>query len=220
MGSAFSSTAKVGSSSLLMIGRAAKVVGIVLLFVAGGVSTLHRADSSPPWIPPRKILRAEAGATAGWTRRNRCANQSRRPESSYEPLPRGLTHKKTNLEMEPLIGDPEWRMKEAAAAPAAALKPKSLLAVPVGINNKEIVDKLVSKFAAADFAIMLFHYDGAVEQWADMEWSKHVVHVAAMGQTKWWFAKRFLLPEVVAEYEYVFLWDEDIEVDAFDPARL
>lgn len=45
------------------------------------------------------------------------------------------------------------------------------------------------------------------------------MHVAAAGQTKWWFAKRFLHPDVVAEYDYVFLWDEDVEVDAFDPAR-
>ena len=36
---------------------------------------------------------------------------------------------------------------------------------------------------------------------------------------KWWFAKRFLHPDVVAGYEYVFLWDEDVEADAFDPVR-
>ena len=120
----------------------------------------------------------------------------------------------TNLKMEPsLAGDPE-RMH--AAAPT---KPKSLLAVPVGIKNKAVVDKLVSKFLAADFTVMLFHYDGAVEQWGDLEWSDRAVHVAARGQTKWWFAKRFLHPDVVAEYDYVFVWDEDIEVDAFDPVR-
>ncbi|CAN6223152.1 unnamed protein product [Urochloa humidicola] len=223
MGSAFSSTAKVSSSStLLKIGRAARAVGIVLLlFVAGGIATLHRTESSTLWIPPRKILRAEAATAAGRTRSNRCANRRRRP------LPRGLAHEKANLEMEPsLAGDPEWRMKQQqqheAAAPAAAvaLKPKSLLAVPVGIKNKAVVNKLVSKFlAAGDFTVMLFHYDGAVEQWGDMEWSERAVHVAAKKQTKWWFAKRFLHPKVVAEYEYVFLWDEDIEVDAFDPAR-
>ena len=79
--------------------------------------------------------------------------------------------------------------------------------------------KLVSKFPAGDFAVMLFHYDGAVEQWGDLEWSGRAVHVAAPGQTKWWFAKRFLHPDVVEEYDYVFVWDEDVEVDAFDPAR-
>ena len=66
---------------------------------------------------------------------------------------------------------------------------------------------------------MLFHYDGAVEQWGELEWSRRAVHVAVPGQTKWWFAKRFLHPNVVAEYDYVSVWDEDVEVDAFDPAR-
>ncbi|KAK3124907.1 hypothetical protein QOZ80_7BG0595940 [Eleusine coracana subsp. coracana] len=56
-------------------------------------------------------------------------------------------------------------------------------------------------------------------QWNDLDWSGRAVHVAAQGQTKWWFAKRFLHPDVVAEYEFIFLWDEDIEVDNFDPLR-
>lgn len=34
-----------------------------------------------------------------------------------------------------------------------------------------------------------------------------------------WFAKRFLHPDIVAEYDYVFLWDEDIGVDHFNPKR-
>ncbi|CAD6342890.1 unnamed protein product [Miscanthus lutarioriparius] len=115
--------------------------------------------------------------------------------------------------MEPsLAGDPERRQRKPP-------KPKSLLAVSAGIKNKAVVDKLVSKFPAADFTVMLFHYDGAVEQWGDLEWSDRAVHVAARGQTKWWFAKRFLHPDVVAENDYVFVWDEDIEVDAFDPIR-
>ncbi|KAL6639415.1 hypothetical protein ACP70R_023145 [Stipagrostis hirtigluma subsp. patula] len=109
-----------------------------------------------------------------------------------------------------LTGNPE-RQKDTAPQPK-----KSLLAVPVGVKNKAVVDKLVSKFLdAGGFAVMLFHYDGAFEQWADLQWSNRAVHVAARRQTKWWLAKRFLHPDVVADYEYVFLWDEDIEVDAF-----
>jgi hypothetical protein len=30
-----------------------------------------------------------------------------------------------------------------------------------------------------------------------------------------WFAKRFLHPSIVAPYEYIFLWDEDLGVDNF-----
>ncbi|XP_034580778.1 uncharacterized protein [Setaria viridis] len=230
MGSAFSSNGK--GSSLRKIGSAAALICVVLLFVvAGGVATLHRTDNNTSARGvlvkdlattriPRKILRAVAvEPTTKEPGRNSRANK-RRSSSGSEPLPRGIAHDTSNLEMEPsLAGDPETRKKEQEAVATAPPKPKSLLAIPVGIKNKAVVDKLVSKFPAADFTVMLFHYDGAVEQWSDVEWSGRAVHVAAKGQTKWWFAKRFLHPDVVAEYDYVFVWDEDIEVDAFDPVR-
>ncbi|VAH67776.1 unnamed protein product [Triticum turgidum subsp. durum] len=78
----------------------------------------------------------------------------------------------------------------------------------------------ILQFPAANFAVMLFHYDGAVDGWSDLPWSRRAVHVAAVDQTKWWFGKRFLHPDLVADYDYIFLWDEDIEVDGFDPMRL
>jgi Ni,Fe-hydrogenase I cytochrome b subunit len=31
-----------------------------------------------------------------------------------------------------------------------------------------------------------------------------------------WYAKRFLHPDIVAAYEYIFIWDEDLGVDHFD----
>ena len=34
-----------------------------------------------------------------------------------------------------------------------------------------------------------------------------------------WFAKRFLHPDVVSIYDYIFLWDEDLGVEHFDPGR-
>jgi hypothetical protein len=142
--------------------------------------------------------------------------KERRPKkqpSGGDALPRGIVHGTSNLEMVSLAGDPEQQH-------GGRLSSKSLLAVPVGIKNKAAVDKLVCKFPADRFSLMLFHYDGAgEEQWGDLEWSRRAVHVSARGQTKWWFAKRFLHPDVVAEYDYVFLWDEDVEVDAFDPVR-
>ncbi|KAF0916528.1 hypothetical protein E2562_007606 [Oryza meyeriana var. granulata] len=74
-------------------------------------------------------------------------------------------------------------------------------------------------FPGDRFTVMLFHYDGEVDGWRDLRWADRAVHVAAIDQTKWWFGKRFLHPDMVAEYEYIFLWDEDIEVDGFDPIR-
>ncbi|GJN37407.1 hypothetical protein PR202_gb26358 [Eleusine coracana subsp. coracana] len=153
-------------------------------------------------IKSRKILRDDRG------HHQRPRRRPSSPPATVSPaLPKGIVHQTTNLEMvASLAGNiPEQQQK------------KSLLAVPVGIKNKNVVDKLVSKFPASDFTVMLFHYDGAVEQWGD-EFDR-AVHVAAKGQTKLWFAKRFLHPDVVDDYDYVFLWDEDIEVDAFDPVR-
>ena len=31
-----------------------------------------------------------------------------------------------------------------------------------------------------------------------------------------WFAKRFLHPDVVEPFDYIFIWDEDLDVQHFD----
>ena len=31
-----------------------------------------------------------------------------------------------------------------------------------------------------------------------------------------WYAKRFLHPDIVAPYDYIFIWDEDLAVDHFN----
>ncbi|XP_072969979.1 uncharacterized protein [Typha angustifolia] len=138
-----------------------------------------------------------------------CKNQCK-PLGS-ELLPKGIVSQTSNLEMQPLWGSPERTDK---ANPS-----KSLLAIPVGIKQKEVVDKIVSKFPLTEFTIMLFHYDGAVDEWRDLEWANSALHISAINQTKWWFAKRFLHPDIVAEYDYIFLWDEDLGVENFHPAK-
>jgi hypothetical protein len=34
--------------------------------------------------------------------------------------------------------------------------------------------------------------------------------------TSRWYAKRFLHPDIVSAYEYIFIWDEDLGVEHFD----
>lgn len=34
-----------------------------------------------------------------------------------------------------------------------------------------------------------------------------------------WYAKRFLHPDIVAAYEYIFIWDEDLGVEHFNADR-
>lgn len=194
----------------------------VLIFVAGAIVTLdHKESLAISQLQPRGViaaeqmrppatseLRAEPAAEEPDICENKC-----RPAGS-EALPRGIVQDKSNFEMESLGGNPERKEKKGNGRHS-----KSLLAIPVGIKQKAIVDKLVSKFPDTNFIVMLFHYDGEVDGWRDLEWSGRAIHVGVRDQTKWWFAKRFLHPDLVAEYDYVFLWDEDIEVDSFDPLR-
>ncbi|XP_022771575.1 uncharacterized protein LOC111314455 [Durio zibethinus] len=142
------------------------------------------------------------------TRPKMCETQCRAYGS--EALPRGIISKTSDLEMRPL-----WGLQNKN-------KPKlsmNLLAIAVGIKQKESVNKIVKKFPESDFVVMLFHYDGIVDQWKDLEWNDRVIHVSAVNQTKWWFAKRFLHPDIISEYSYIFLWDEDLEVDHFSAKR-
>ncbi|KAK6121235.1 hypothetical protein DH2020_045009 [Rehmannia glutinosa] len=143
------------------------------------------------------------------TRLERCKRKCR-PIGS-ETLPEGIISTSSNLEMRPLWG-PVSEDNKSKRAPG-------LLAIAVGINQKGLVNELVKKFLENDFVVMLFHYDGVVDKWRDLEWSDKVIHVSASNQTKWWFAKRFLHPDIVAEYEYIFLWDEDLGVENFHPGR-
>ncbi|MED6143120.1 hypothetical protein PIB30_003830 [Stylosanthes scabra] len=131
--------------------------------------------------------------------------------NASEALPEGIVAKTSNLEMRPL-----WDTGENNVS---SKNPLSLLAIAVGVKQKEIVDKIVEKFPSSDFVVMLFHYDGVVDGWKNLAWSNRAIHVSAINQTKWWFAKRFLHPDIVAEYNYIFLWDEDLLVENFDPKR-
>ncbi|KAK4438397.1 hypothetical protein Salat_0174000 [Sesamum alatum] len=137
-------------------------------------------------------------------------NDKCRPVGS-EALPKGIVSTTSNLKMQPLSGPISEDNNPKHAT--------SLLAVAVGIKQKRLANEIVKKFLGNDFVVMLFHYDGFVDEWRDFEWSDRVIHVSATNQTKWWFAKRFLHPDIVAEYEYIFLWDEDLGVENFHPQR-
>uniref|UniRef100_A0A7N0TLB4 Uncharacterized protein n=1 Tax=Kalanchoe fedtschenkoi TaxID=63787 RepID=A0A7N0TLB4_KALFE len=156
-----------------------------------------------------RLLRHEAIDTVHTAQLDACKNVCR-PGGS-EALPAQIVEKTTNFRLHPLR---DSHLEERKIKPQA-----NLLAIPVGIKQKKVVDRIVTKFLLSDFLVMLFHYDGVVDKWNDLAWSDRVIHVAAMSQTKWWFAKRFLHPDVVADYDHIFLWDEDIGVENFSPKR-
>ncbi|GER25351.1 hypothetical protein STAS_00926 [Striga asiatica] len=95
------------------------------------------------------------------------------------------------------------------------VKPKYLVTFTVGYDQRNNIDKAVKKFSE-NFTILLFHYDGRTTEWDQFTWSKRAIHVSASKQTKWWYAKRFLHPDIVAPYDYIFIWDEDLGVEHFD----
>ncbi|KAK1383859.1 Lysine ketoglutarate reductase trans-splicing protein [Heracleum sosnowskyi] len=98
-----------------------------------------------------------------------------------------------------------------------AVKPKYLLTFTVGYQLRTHIDISVKKFSSEDFTVMLFHYDNRTSEWDQYEWSKRAIHITVPKQTKWWYAKRFLHPDIVAPYDYIFIWDEDLGIDKFDP---
>ncbi|KAI3832957.1 hypothetical protein MKW98_025841 [Papaver atlanticum] len=127
-------------------------------------------------------------------------------------LPHGIVQARSDLELRPL-----WFTSSASKIEVSSHR--NLLAIPVGIKQKENVNAIVQKFLSGNFTIMLFHYDSNVDGWQDLEWSNKAIHIIAENQTKWWFAKRFLHPDVVSTYDYIFIWDEDLGVANFHPGR-
>ncbi|CAN1236116.1 hypothetical protein LINGRAPRIM_LOCUS1640 [Linum grandiflorum] len=105
-----------------------------------------------------------------------CEDKTKRPDGS-ETLPRGIIKKTSNLQLRPLWGKV-----------AKVKKRQNLFAAAVGIQQKDLVHKMVTKFLSSDFTVMLFHYDGAVDEWSEFSWSSSVVHVSALNQTKWYIS--------------------------------
>ncbi|CAH1439370.1 unnamed protein product [Lactuca virosa] len=123
-----------------------------------------------------------------------------------ESLPPGIVVPQTDLYLRRLWGYPGEDIKK---------KPKYLVTFTVGWDQRDNIDASVKKFSD-DFQILLFHYDGRTTEWDQFEWSKDAIHVSVKGQTKWWYAKRFMHPDIVAAYEYIFIWDEDLGVEHFN----
>ncbi|OAP18521.1 hypothetical protein AXX17_AT1G54390 [Arabidopsis thaliana] len=141
------------------------------------------------------------------------AKESEPVSEKLKGLPFGIMQPRSDLELKPLWSSSSLRSK------SGELTNRNLLAMPVGLKQKDNVDAVVKKFLPANFTVILFHYDGNMDQWWDLEWSSKAIHIVAHNQTKWWFAKRFLHPDIVSIYDYVFLWDEDLGVENFNPQK-
>lgn len=126
-----------------------------------------------------------------------------------ERLPPGIVASESDLYFFRLTGDP-------SEDPIS--KPKYLVTFTVGYEQRDNIDAAVKKFSE-NFTIVLFHYDGRTSEWNQFEWSKRAIHISARKQAKWWYAKRFLHPDIVAPYEYIFIWDEDLGLENFNAEK-
>ncbi|KAI5071729.1 hypothetical protein GOP47_0013980 [Adiantum capillus-veneris] len=188
--------------SLLMLTML--LISIVLLEFHTQVASPWRVSGlfKPSSVAPIKL-----------STQNPCEKASGRyKRMGIDTLPRGIVQETTDLQFRALGADP---VKETQWLPSS----QSLLTMPVGVQQKEMVNKIIEKFPEQNFTVMLFHYDGKVDEWKTFPWSNRAIHVAAANQTKWWFAKRFLHPDIVSSYKYIFLWDEDIGVENFHAVR-
>ncbi|XP_023512448.1 uncharacterized protein LOC111777201 [Cucurbita pepo subsp. pepo] len=126
-----------------------------------------------------------------------------------EALPPGIVAAESDFYLRRLWGEPSEDLNK---------KPKYLVTFTVGLDQRKNIDAAVKKFSD-DFTIVLFHYDGLTTEWDQFEWSRNAIHVSVKKQTKWWYAKRFLHPDVVAAYDYIFIWDEDLGVEHFNAEK-
>ncbi|KAD3641122.1 hypothetical protein E3N88_30346 [Mikania micrantha] len=126
-----------------------------------------------------------------------------------ETLPPGIVTSESDLYLRRLYGTPSEDL---------IIKPRYLVTFTVGYEQKDNINKAVKKFSE-NFSILLFHYDGRTSEWNEFEWSHRAIHVSVPKQTKWWYAKRFLHPDILASYDYIFIWDEDLGLEDFDPER-
>ncbi|XP_042393376.1 uncharacterized protein LOC121984499 isoform X2 [Zingiber officinale] len=202
------------------------IFGIVLGFFGGisfpssNVAKLRLNNSITPYMEDRKssleteALLSPTSASAHSPNRNDSLPPYDDSQKIYIPtnhrgaerLPPDIIVSESDLYPRRLWGNPSEDLQ---------IQQKFLVTFTVGYDQKKNIDAAIKKFSE-NFTIMLFHYDGRTSEWDEFEWSKKAIHVSARKQTKWWFAKRFLHPDIVAPYDYIFIWDEDLGVEHFN----
>ncbi|CAL5213526.1 unnamed protein product [Lathyrus oleraceus] len=123
-----------------------------------------------------------------------------------ERLPPRIIESQSDLYLRRLWGLPHHDL---------SIEPKYLVSFTVGYDQRNNIHDSIKKFSE-NFTIVLFHYDDRISEWNQFEWSKRAIHISASKQTKWWYAKRFLHPDIVASYDYIFIWDEDLGLEHFN----
>ncbi|KAM0946980.1 hypothetical protein DsansV1_C08g0081261 [Dioscorea sansibarensis] len=202
------------------------IIGIVFGFFIGisfptaNITRLHFPSSILSYIEDKNSgIKTQAYLNHAWSSANSHSKNDSNLESNdvlkiYAPSnPRGAERLPPDI----VVSESDFYLRRLWGIPSEDLviKQKYLVTFTVGYGQKENINAAVKKFSE-NFTILLFHYDGRASEWDEFEWSKRAIHVSVRKQAKWWYAKRFLHPDIVAAYEYIFIWDEDLGVEHFN----
>lgn len=88
------------------------------------------------------------------------------------------------------------------------LRGKNLYASAIHVGGKLYLKRILEKFGYDKFDYMLFVWDGTK---FDEDVFKSCQFVYERG-IKWSFMKKYLTPEVCDRYDYIFAWDDDIDI--------
>ncbi len=90
-------------------------------------------------------------------------------------------------------------------------KGKNLYFVAAGEKYKHLVEKVVERFGHDDFDYLIIVHDGS--QWNESVFEKcQIIHDTGFYH---YFVKKYVTPELVEKYDYLFLWDDDLDIMDF-----
>ena len=103
-----------------------------------------------------------------------------------------------------------WHNWRASPNPSSGTR-KFLYVSAVGKEGEKILVKAINRFGHEDFDYLIFVYDGT--PLCDEVFSKcRIVYEPGI---KWQFLKKYLTPATCRDYEYIFIWDDDVDVEEF-----
>ncbi len=91
--------------------------------------------------------------------------------------------------------------------------PKLLYISPVGAGGELMMAKTLDVFQNAGADLLLLQYDEA-----ELSLPQEALVIRDRA-SKWQLAARHLHPDQIADYDYVFFWDDDLDTTGFDPQR-
>jgi len=154
------------------------IVGVVFGFFIGisfptvSITKLHFPSSIVSYIEDKNSgLSAQAILNHAWTAARNAKGNGSQPNTNdtlkiyvptnprgAESLAPGIVVPESDFHQHRLWGNPDEDLP---------FKPKYLVTFTVGISQKENINRAVKKFSR-DFAILLFHYDGRVSEWMNL----------------------------------------------------